>query len=378
MAAGLDLSWFQHEVGAGASAFEPSNGRKQWQFPVQNPEQYTHIRPALPAGVSRLVSADRLQLWEKLSFPAWFDNSMLNDFTLCELKGWYSHFKKIQIKVLNEHLHFGGAFAKALETARQSYFGEGAPLWRAEVAGLEALWSAFGNAQFHPDVIKTLDRLEAAYVSFLTTYPLDSDPVVPVILSGKPAIEFGFAIPLPNVRHPETGEPILYVGRFDMLAQFQAAHWVYDDKTATSLGNQFQFKWSLSPQMSGYIWAAQQYGHPVGGALVRGTGILKTEIKHQTVPTYRSARQLEMWLARTEYYIARAIEAWRANSFTPAFNESCSMYRGCQYKMLCESNGNPSALIEQYYAERNWDPMKRNQEQDDETVTVAGEFEQPM
>src|SRR3990172_5087025 len=100
---------------------------------------------------------------------------------------------------------------------------------------------------------------------------------------GEFGIEFSFAAAIPEVKHPETGDPILFCGRFDQLAEYNKMLFVEDEKTTTSLGEQWRNNWDLDSQFTGYVWGAKQFGLPVVGAIVRGIGLLKTKTTHQEV-----------------------------------------------------------------------------------------------
>lgn len=189
---------------------------------------------------------------------------------------------------------------------------------------------------------------------------METDIIKPFRLAnGKSAVEFTFAIPLPNVRHSVTGDPILYGGRFDMLAERDGVLFVEDDKTASQLGSQWNRNWTLDSQFTGYCWAARDFGYPVAGAIIRGLSILKKGFGHAQAITYRPDWQIERWLQSTEHTVRLMIAYWEQNFFPLALDKhACNSYGGCGFSQLCESP-NPESWIEMNYEPRVWNPLAK-------------------
>lgn len=300
-----------------------------------------------------------------IDFPIFLDNSMFQAFSLCKYKGWMSYMRNIAAAGINIHLHFGGAFAKGLETVRLSFYAEGKHLDDAITDGLVAMWRTWGTYVPAKPTPKTIDRLECALIAYFNHWDPRTDYLQPYIGADKrPAVEFTFAVPIPGTRHPQTNEEILFVGRFDLLAQFaqdayRGALFVDDEKTSTSLGPQWRDQWHLSSQMTGYTWASRTYGLPVAGAMVRGIGILKTEIKLDQVITMRDEWAIQRWLDRVRAQIAEMIECWQTRSWPQVLNAACGMYGGCTYRLLCEHQ-NPEDWLEGNYRHHVWNPLDKD------------------
>jgi hypothetical protein len=65
--------------------------------------------------------------------------------------------------------------------------------------------------------------------------------------------------------------PSLFVGLFYLLARNNVFLAIGDQNTTGWLGQQWIDKWSMSSQISGYVWAARQlYNEPVIGAFITG------------------------------------------------------------------------------------------------------------
>jgi hypothetical protein len=190
-------------------------------------------------------------------------------------------------------------------------------------------------------------------------------------------IEFSFALPLwdeeaaaegrtsgrdppPPLLHPETGEPIIYAGRADMVATYAGAVTIYDDKTTSSIGATWADQWDMRGQFSGYCWAAQELGIPVTQVLVRGIAILKTKFSHAEALSYREEWRINRWRLQVVRDTHRAIEMWKSGQWDTNEAESCSSYGGCMFKQPCMAQ-DPTPWLEANFVRRKWDPVSRTE-----------------
>jgi hypothetical protein len=195
---------------------------------------------------------------------------------------------------------------------------------------------------------------------YFQTWKLDTDAATPTIMpSGKRAIEFSFAQPLP-VLHPVTGNPLIYAGRSDMICDFAQGTFIEDDKTATQLGATWGKQWELRSQFTGYCWASQMAGLPVNGVLVRGVSILKTKYDSAQAITYRSQWEIDRWLDQTIRDLGRMAQAWREGYWGWNLGDACSSYGGCPFNQICKSN-DPKSWLPMYFERRRWDPLERTE-----------------
>lgn len=290
------------------------------------------------------------------SFPLWVDNSALSAFRSCERKAFWEHIRSIQPMPASIHLHAGGAFARGLEVARRRFYIQHESLDASIHAGLIALITAYGDFPCPEKESKTWDRMAGALIYYFDQWPMDTDAIQPIILGKAAAIEFSFAIPL-NIAHPETGEPILYTGRADMIGSFRDSVFCVDEKTTKHLGANWAEQWQLRSQFIGYTWAAREYGHRVAGTIVRGVSILKTLYNHAEAIVYHNDYLISEWHKLTLTTIRRMIECWQNGEWQFNFAEACSAYSGCPFVRLC-SSPEPERWM-QYYTDRNWDPLNR-------------------
>jgi len=295
-------------------------------------------------------------------FPALIDNTMRGDFLKCEKYFDWSFIQQLGPMRPSVHLHAGGAFAHGLEVARTSFYQEEKSKDESLRDGLAALMKFYGPVEFEPtkNGDKSLDNTIRAFDSYFQQYPIESDLIKPFRTeSGKYMIEFTFSIPT-EVMHPQTGQPILYGGRADMIGVLNDALFVTDEKTATSLGDQWAKQWDLESQFTGYIAAAKMYGYPVAGALIRGVGMLKTKITHQEALVYRADWEIERWWQQLHRDIQRMVQAWKDNYFGYALSKnSCQAFGGCTFKMLCQSQ-HPEQWLPIHFRRRVWNPLEKD------------------
>ena len=296
-------------------------------------------------------------------FPTVLDSSLIAAFRSCPRKAEMDFFSHWKPKTPSVHLHAGAAYARGLEVARTSFFLEGRPALESIAAGGQALVEFYGDFQCPPESAKSLERTLGAYEYYFAVYPLEQDSAVPVTLpSGKAGIEFSFAEPLP-FNHPETGDPILYVGRMDMVAKFNGAVFGEDDKTTSQLGASWSRQWDLRSQFTGYCWGAKQAGLPLSGFIVRGISILKTKYETQQAITYRPQWMIDEWYDQLiEHDLPSMVEMWESGWWGASLDHACNEYGGCAYKQVCLAAPESRVQwLETSFERRRWDPVTRTE-----------------
>lgn len=302
----------------------------------------------------------QLSITSAVPFPAVWDNTMRASLADCPQKCNIEFFHSIRPATNNVNLHAGGAFAKGMETLRRvkydatgKFAGED-----AQLHGVKALIKEYGD--FDPgDSVKSCEGMVGALDSYINQYNPETDHIKPFMHNGEPAVEFNFAHPI-EVLHPETQEPIIYCGRFDMLGVLnndEKALFVVDEKTTKALGPTWPRQWGLRSQFMGYCWGAKKFGYPVVGAVVRGVAILKRSYSHAEAIVYFEPWKLDRWYSQLCDDITDAIAQWKRGKFRYNFATHCSSYGGCPFRMLCESE-NPNQWLENYYRYEKWDPMR--------------------
>lgn len=295
-----------------------------------------------------------------IPFPEAIDSTMLAAFRSCPTKFFREYVLHYKAKTPSVHLHAGAAFARGLEVARRAFYEENFPEEDSIALGMGALLKAYGDFECPIDSAKSLERMAGALEFYFTSFPLPTDAATPMQLaSGKRAIEFSFAEPL-EILHPTTGNPIIYCGRSDMIADFAGGIYIFDDKTTTSLGSSWAKQWEMRSQFTGYCWAAECAGLHVNGVLVRGVSILKTKYDKQQAVTSRAQWELDRWHKQTLADIRRMIRMWEAGNWDYNLDHSCAEYGGCAFVQACKSP-DPQPWLDLYFEKRVWDPLTREE-----------------
>lgn len=318
-------------------------------------------------------------------FPSYIDSSMLATYKSCPQKFFRTYIQHWKPKALSVHLHAGKAFALALEVTRKCFYEGGTTYEKrtktfedgrqvevrtpikvectigdsetAIVHGMKALFDAYGDFECPPDSAKSLERMSGAFEFYWDHYPLILDETTsPILLaSGRRAIEFSFSEPI-DVRHPTTGDPILYVGKMDSINNFAGGVYINDEKTTTQLGASWSKQWDLRGQFTGYGWGCQRVGIRVDGAVIRGISILKTKYDTQQAITYRPEWQIDRWYDETCAWIEAMIADWKRQRFLHNFAESCADFGGCGFVQIC-STQTPDPWLETNFERRVWNPV---------------------
>lgn len=294
------------------------------------------------------------------SFPAVIDSSFLASFRSCPQKArleFLDHWKPREPSV---HLLAGAAFARGLEVAREAFYVRGLAPDSAVALGLGALMEHYGDFECPADSAKSLERMCGALEFYFERYPLGQDRAVPMTLpGGKRGIEFSFLEPL-DFEHPETGEPLLYSGRFDMIVDYDNLALGEDDKTASQLGASWPRQWDLRSQFTAYVWGAKQAGIKLDGFLVRGVSILKTKYDTLEAITYRPQWMVDRWYEQVLRDLARLRDQWESGIFDFNLDHACAEYGGCPFRGVCQMQ-RPEILLQQQFERRKWDPVTRTE-----------------
>ncbi|MCA3705037.1 MAG: PD-(D/E)XK nuclease family protein [Methylobacterium sp.] len=300
----------------------------------------------------------------KPMFPHVIDSTMLSAFRSCPQKMFRSYVEHWKPKNESVHLVAGGAFASGIEAAREAYFLHG-KTHRDDYTqvGIERLIQKYGH--FEPPETgsgsaKTCERMVGALEFYFEHYPLGEDGLEPLQFpNGKFAIEFGFAEPLP-ISHPESGQPLLFAGRADMLGSFAGSRYSVDEKTTSSLGASWARQWEMRSQFTAYNWAARQAGIALDGTIVRGISILKTKYETLEVLTYRPDWEIDRWLQQTCADIRRMIACWATGYWDWSLDGACTEYGGCSFQQVCKSQ-DPMTWLPMSFDRRVWDPLGRQE-----------------
>lgn len=301
----------------------------------------------------------------KPPFPEVFDNTMRSAFRACPQKFHYEFLQCLRPDTFQEHLHAGAAFADGAFAYREAFFGDKKSHEEACLSGFLTFLKHFGFDEKHEkyleekDSIKSFSSMSSALLDYFEEYHGETDPITPVMLGGRPANEKSFTLPI-DVAHPVTGQPILYTGRFDCLAEhrlYPGGVYIVDDKTTSQLGTNWAQQWDLRAQFTGYAWGAKSFGHPIAGVIIRGVGIYKKSIAHKQVIVHRSQYDIDRWYEQLCKDVRSAIRMWESMDFDYDLADACSAFGGCSFKKFCTSQS-PERFLPHYKRVR-WLPHEQ-------------------
>lgn len=299
-----------------------------------------------------------------LQFPEVIDSTMRADFVSCPRKFYYARLYNFTKQAANIHRHFGGVFARALEVYRRVYWDE--TLARPHDAdfalqtAVTTIIKEWGDYEPPPNATKTVWACIDALASYFEQWNPATDIFIPHLVDGRPAVECTFAVPIPGFTHPTTGNPLLYAGRYDMLATRRGGPgqlYIEDDKTTGALGESWIEQWRLRAQFTGYAWAAREHDIRVNGVIVRGVGILKTQINFAESVQSRANWKIDAWLDQLRRDVDRMLESWRRGVWDQNLDVACSQFGGCMFQDLCDSP-QPERWFNQFIVSP-WNPLER-------------------
>lgn len=289
---------------------------------------------------------------------------MITTFIECPTRFAWRHLHGL-VKGIGIDLHAGATFARGIEVTRRAFYGEASPykgnLDLALCEGIRAMAREWGKVEVPDDEVKRFLRvcgaLEYYFCSPEAFHPT-LDHIQPVMHGGEPFVEWNFVHPI-DVKHPETNEPFLITGRFDMFGLMNGERMVIlDEKTTQQLGGQWIQRWRMRSQFTTYIWGAQQYKHPVDTAIVRGIAFYKHNFANAEAIIYRPPWHIDMWYENLLRTVRRMVESWEKGVFDMALGEACASYGGCMYQDLCDTP-DPKSWMPQYKVE-HWNPLVRH------------------
>lgn len=292
-----------------------------------------------------------------MKYPTWIDSTSLSNIT-CQAKAQFAVLERLEGKTKSIHLHAGGAFASGLEAARNAFFVLEMSHKDSIIEGFKALTLEYGDEDWDKEA-KSWEGMVGALVFYFDVYPMDKDEIKPFIIEGKATVEFSFSLPIPDTVNPDTGEPILFCGRADMIGEYRGALYNVDEKTTGSMGGNWANQWNLRPQFLGYAWANRELGIKTAGTIVRGIGIYKTDPRYRNAEAivYHPDWKMERWLKQTQHKLRTLTKIYKTGDFLFDYSDLCNSYGGCPYRTLCEAR-NPDDWKEIHFQKSEWNPLK--------------------
>ena len=300
---------------------------------------------------------------------------MISCFRSCPRKFYNEFVLGLRPPGMSIDLHAGGAFAHCLEVVRHEVYVNQRSLSEALLranAAFEIYWGDFRIPE-HKKTTKRPDRVWKAVEDYFNQWSPATDHIQPYFVNGKPTFEFTFAIPLEGdewPKHPVTGEPFLYTGRFDMMGEYLGMPVVCDDKTSgTGHYTGWSEKWDLRSQFIGYTWACQQLGIAAESVVVRGVGIMATQIALAEAIKPYSDDLRARWLEQVRRDLWHIVECYNSDYWDYNFGESCTSYGQCVFSTACQS-ADAKPWLETMEV-RRWNPTAQDPNKNNEPVVIG-------
>ena len=339
----------------------------------------------------------------EIQFPHSIDSTMMSTYDSCAQKFLIEYLMRKAPSGKSIHLHAGGCFASAMENIRNFYYKDKMNLEEAKARAFPKFVQQWGWFDPPEGSYKDFTNMWAAVEAYFDEYPPETDHFQPFIKDdGSPAVEFRFALPT-EVLHPETGDPILFAGRADMLAQNDPhSCYVMDEKTTNALGTRWVNQWDMRGQFYGYTYAARAHGFPCAGAIVRGVAIQQTKFGFAEKLLYYTNNQLDWWWETFNQKLSMLVAQYRMlqetlnkgwpegttydeilthahQLFARSYGDACGSYGGCQYVDVC-TKAEPWNFYK-HMETRIWDPLAHDPTAESEDrLSEMGEisFEEAM
>jgi len=303
--------------------------------------------------------------------PAHIDSTMINCSRSCLQKFYNEYVLGLRPADTSIDLHAGAVFSSTLERFYREVFSNGIDTSQALARAYSTFHHEWGDfiirKEGHP---KTPENMWAAVEDYVRVYPPRSDSVQPYFTGDGATFEYSFAIPLdfPGFpRHPSSGDPFIYVGRFDLLGKKDNRPVIRDEKTAQRLESNWAEKWDLRSQFLGYCWALQHLGIPCNTVVVRGVIITKTQIRQVEAVKLYPQHLIDRWFEQLRRDLTRLVGCWNEGYWDYNLGDTCVAYSHCPFIPLCSSN-QPSNWYDSYEV-RRWNPLEKNPVTD--TVPLA-------
>lgn len=289
--------------------------------------------------------------------PITIDSTMLTLFRACPRKFYWEFILGLRPTHTSIHLHAGGAIASAVETVRKGVYNEGLSVNKSLQKAYLDFKTYWGDYEAPADSYKSFFNCFRSVVSYFEFWDPITDPIQPFDFGHGGTFEFSFALPT-RVLHP-SGQPFLFAGRADMLAKYLGKPCIVDEKTSKSHSSSFAYKWGMRGQFLGYCKAIRDtLGIKVDTAVIRGTALLKTEIKHQqAIQTYADFL-IDRWSEELDRTLLDIRRCWETETWPYNFGDSCDAWGECPFKIMCTARDQEVWMKD--YTVRRWNPLMRN------------------
>jgi len=240
-------------------------------------------------------------------------------------------------------LFYGTMFHKLLEI----FYKTGNPILAKLVAK-----KLYEGKEPKPGDYRTLARAMLVFDAYVEKYGFpDPRYEVTVGYPDAPAIELSS-----NIILPRTG--ISYAVRIDRIFRINKLLYIEDHKTSSAFGATFFKEFYFSPQMMGYLRAAELLiGEKVHGVRINAI-ITRTndEVFHREIITYQRS-VIDHWEDETARMVDQIAE-WEHKGHYPKSFKCFEKYGACEYLDVCNTPPDLQQLaLEQDFDYAPWNPL---------------------
>jgi len=300
----------------------------------------------------------------------WLDSSKIEAFNLCPQKYAYryeEHLVPADAK-RQSALMFGGAIHRSLETLYKGtgfekvkcplcdqgcFYCKGVEISRIAAVFLEN----YTDDPEDPKEIRTVDRGLEILATYLTKWRRDPFKVL--------AVEKPFELTM-TTHHSIAPLEFKYIGRIDLVVDYEDTDMTVDHKTTTRFGMVFDAGFKLSGQFTGYMRGASKLiGRPIHSAMSNAIRVT-TKIGDDSfarIFTHRTPEEFDRWEEETRY-VAWEIMRMRETGFWPkAAPFACGAYNKiCDYYPLCIAAAQTRETLKQTaYEVVPWEPRTEDE-----------------
>lgn len=301
----------------------------------------------------------------------WLDSSKIEAFHLCPQKYAYryeEHLLPVDVR-RGSALMFGGAIHKALETLYKGtgfdkvkcplcdqgcFYCKGIPISRIAAVFL----ANYTDDPEDPKEIRTVDRGLEILAAYLTKWRRDPFKVL--------AVEQPFELTMQSY-HTYDVFDFLYIGRIDLIVDYEGTDMTVDHKTTTRFGMVFDAGFKLSPQFTGYMKGASKLiGREIHSAMSNAIRIT-TKIGDDSfarIFTHRTPEEFDAWENEVRYVARTIVEMRETKHWPKSAPFACGAYNKiCEYYPLCIASAQTRETLKQSaYKVEPWEPRKAEDE----------------
>ena len=288
-----------------------------------------------------------MQLTYPHHFPELVSSSTIGTYAECPRKFFLSVCNDLRPSYENIHFRAGRAYADSMNVFRRTYHSPLSPnkgdLDMALALAFKSLFEAYAPETISVDKWETvssspksLANMACALVATIETYnPADPTSLLPVVdADGEVWAERTFSLET-QVLHPDTGNPILYSGRTDCIVASSQGNYIMDEKSTSSMGEQWHKQWDLRAQFIGYKLGFWSNFPNLNGVVVRGVCLLKESIRLQEYIVNVPSWLVKEWWTDLNYMLADAVRDYKRLHFRAARDKACTSFSGCDFLSIC-------------------------------------------